>query len=310
MGDRLAVEREIVGRFGKQGHPARRPGVLVATQVIEQSLDLDFDLLISDLAPVDLLLQRAGRLWRHPERPRPIPGPRMLVVSPDPAVDIGKDWYAIAFPRAAWVYRNHALLWLSASALFAHGPVRVPEDVRELVEAVYGSDLDDWAPAALRGNVIKAIGEAQAARSLAQSNLLSVGKGYGGDHPGWDEDTRTPTRLGEEMTTLRLARLEGDRLVSWCPDAGDPHRAWALSEVAVRKYRVPDVAAPPEGLRPEVERVMREEWTRHDADKRLLPLFEQAPGVWQGTVLDRRAEQLTVTYTRTEGLRFGGPVVT
>jgi CRISPR-associated endonuclease/helicase Cas3 len=310
MCDRLAVEREIVGRFGKQGDPARRPGVLVATQVIEQSLDLDFDLLVSDLAPVDLLLQRAGRLWRHPERPRSIPGPRLLVVSPDPAADIGKDWYAIAFPRAEWVYRNHALLWLSASALFAHGPVRVPADVRGLVEAVYGEEAAEHFPLALERNWTDAEGHEKAARSHASANLLSVTKGYGGEHPGWDEDTRTPTRLGEEMTTLRLARLEGDRLVSWCPDAGDPHRAWALSEVAVRKYRVRDVAAPPEGLRPAVERVMRKEWTRHDADKRLLPLFETTPGVWQGIVLDRRAEELTVTYTRIQGLRFGVPVVT
>ena len=102
MGDRLAIEREIVGRFGK-GKPPSRAGVLVATQVIEQSLDLDFDLLISDLAPVDLLLQRAGRLWRHPERIRPIPGPRLLVVSPDPTAKVRGDWYAAAFPRAAWV---------------------------------------------------------------------------------------------------------------------------------------------------------------------------------------------------------------
>ena len=305
MGDRLGVERAIVGRFGKQGDPTRRPGVLVATQVIEQSLDLDFDLLVSDLAPIDLLLQRAGRLWRHPARPRPIPGPRLLVVSPDPAAKIGQDWYAAAFPRAAWVYKNHALLWLSAVALFGRERVRVPEDVRALVEAVYDdADVEEWAPAALQRNVIKALGEAQAARSLAQTNLLSVSKGYGGDHPGWDEDTRTPTRLGEEMTTLRLARIEGDRLSPWCSDP-DPHRAWALSEVAVRKHRVSDVPAPPEWLRPMAERVIREEWTRHDADKRLLPLLEQASGLWQGIVLGRRAEEFTGTYTRSEGLRFG-----
>jgi CRISPR-associated endonuclease/helicase Cas3 len=305
MGDRLGVERAIVGRFGNQGDPTRRPGVLVATQVIEQSLDLDFDLLVSDLAPIDLLLQRAGRLWRHPARPRPIPGPRLLVVSPDPAAKIGQDWYAAAFPRAAWVYKNHALLWLSAVALFGRERVRVPEDVRALVEAVYDdADVEEWAPAALQRNVIKALGEAQAARSLAQTNLLSVSKGYGGDHPGWDEDTRTPTRLGEEMTTLRLARITGDRLSPWCSDP-DPHRAWALSEVAVRKHRVSDVPAPPEWLRPMAERVIREEWTRHDADKRLLPLLEQASGLWQGIVLGRRAEEFTGTYTRSEGLRFG-----
>jgi CRISPR-associated endonuclease/helicase Cas3 len=76
------------------------------------------DLLISDLAPIDLLLQRAGRLWRHPGRARPLATPRLLVVSPDPSAQIGRDWYSAAFPRAAYVYQNHALLWLSATALF------------------------------------------------------------------------------------------------------------------------------------------------------------------------------------------------
>jgi CRISPR-associated endonuclease/helicase Cas3 len=307
MGDRLAIEREVAARFGREGGP-KRAGVLVATQVIEQSLDLDFDLLVSDLAPIDLLLQRAGRLWRHPERPRPVPGPRLLVVSPDPAVEIAHDWYAAAFPRAAWVYRNHALLWVSALALFERERVRVPEDVRALVEAVYGgADTEEWAPPALRRNVIEALGEAQAARSLAQTNLLSVGKGYGGDHPGWDEDTRTSTRLGDEMTTLRLARLEGDRLVPWCFDPDDPHRAWALSEVTVRKQRISDVPEPPAALCAATDMVRRS-WTRHDEHKPLLPLFEKGSDLWLGTVLDRKGEPLTVTYTRREGLRFGSSV--
>src|SRR5262249_37078588 len=66
MGDRQNIEREIVTRFGRKSRPKQRRGrVLVATQVVEQSLDLDFDLLVSDLAPVDLVIQRAGRLWRH-----------------------------------------------------------------------------------------------------------------------------------------------------------------------------------------------------------------------------------------------------
>jgi CRISPR-associated endonuclease/helicase Cas3 len=57
--DRLDIEAEVLRRFGRNSAGAARRAVLVATQVIEQSLDLDFDLLCTDLAPADLLIQRA-----------------------------------------------------------------------------------------------------------------------------------------------------------------------------------------------------------------------------------------------------------
>jgi len=66
LGDRLDIEDAVLTAFGKTSTESVRNGkVLIATQVVEQSLDLDFDLLISDLAPMDLLIQRAGRLHRH-----------------------------------------------------------------------------------------------------------------------------------------------------------------------------------------------------------------------------------------------------
>lgn len=304
MGDRLEIEREIVGRFGKQEH-RRRPGVLVATQVIEQSLDLDFDLMVSDLAPIDLLLQRAGRLWRHPERTREglraLAGARLLVVSPDPVGSAPADWFKAAFPRAAYVYRNHALLWLSARALFGRPEVRVPEDVRELVETVYGEDAQGRFPGALERNWIDADGEERAARSYATANLLQVEKGYGADHPGWDADTRTPTRLGDETTTLRLARTDGGRIVPWCDDP-DPYRAWALSEVAVRATRVRGVAERSEHRDAAIE--ARRAWTRFDDDKMLLHLVPANQQGWHATVLDARNVPLDVTYCRRLGLRF------
>lgn len=53
--------------------------ILIATQVAEQSLDLDFDVIATDLAPIDLILQRAGRLWRHAQASRPVSEPLLLV---------------------------------------------------------------------------------------------------------------------------------------------------------------------------------------------------------------------------------------
>lgn len=69
-GDRAAREQDLVERCGRGGvRPDKM--VVVSTQVIEQALDLDFDYMVSDVAPVDALIQRAGRIHRHAETRRP-----------------------------------------------------------------------------------------------------------------------------------------------------------------------------------------------------------------------------------------------
>ena len=82
--DRQTIEEDVLRRFGLDAKATDRAGhILVATQVVEQSLDLDFDLVISDLAPVDLIIQRAGRMWRHldkrPRERRPVEKPHILL---------------------------------------------------------------------------------------------------------------------------------------------------------------------------------------------------------------------------------------
>jgi CRISPR-associated endonuclease/helicase Cas3 len=71
MGDRQRIEKKVLDTFGKKSDNATRKGkILVATQVVEQSLDLDFDYMVSDLAPMDLIIQRVGRLHRHSRKER------------------------------------------------------------------------------------------------------------------------------------------------------------------------------------------------------------------------------------------------
>lgn len=249
MGDRLNIETRVVSRFGWKGTPSDRRGrVLVGTQVLEQSLDFDVDLMVTDLAPVDLILQRAGRLWRHRREGRGWARPELALVSPEPVEAAGADWFAAMFPIGRWVYPNHALLWLGAKHLLARPVIRIPEDVRRLVDAVYDDHALAAAPEPLARISNPAMGEEKAGRTLAGLNVLDLRQGYVPQSGGWGADTKTPTRLGDDRLLLRLTRVGNGRLSPWFADA-DPRRAWALSELSVSRSRFQGRA----GLPTEVE---------------------------------------------------------
>jgi CRISPR-associated endonuclease/helicase Cas3 len=129
-------EEEVLHKFGKH-LPQDRPyrAVLVATQVIEQSLDLDFDLMVSEIAPIDLLLQRMGRLHRHPRlRPSELTVPQFILLcdaraTGGPPESFGKS--------IEFVYDRYILLrtWLTLRGL---DRIVVPTEIETLIEAVYG----------------------------------------------------------------------------------------------------------------------------------------------------------------------------
>lgn len=153
--ERQQREARTLARFGKPGalvtgvdgepSPVRRPSraVLVATQIVEQSLDLDFDLMVTDFAPLDLLLQRCGRLHRHDRcRPGGLAEPALWICQPAVENEVPRF-----DPGTRAVYDEHILLrsWL---ALRNRHEARVPDEVEDLIEAVYGdgpcpSDVSD-----------------------------------------------------------------------------------------------------------------------------------------------------------------------
>lgn len=302
--DRQAREREVLELFGPKADPsARRGRVVVATQVIEQSLDLDFDAMASDLAPVDLLVQRAGRLHRHPHRDGSRPVERELVVVSPPAVpDPGREWLQSLLPRTGRVYENVGILWRTARVLAKTGEIRTPEGLRDLIEAVYGDGED--VPAALVDASQRAEGRAHGDAATANFAALKVGDGYHGDAHGWVDDLRAPTRLGDAQTTLRLARVAADgALLPWCEMDGPAWKQWSLSEVRVRATRVPPNAMADPDFLGHVDAI-RAEWGRFERDIPLLPLQEDG-GVWRGTLHDpARDRRIAIRYTREEGLSF------
>ncbi|QIG50138.1 CRISPR-associated helicase Cas3' [Nordella sp. HKS 07] len=304
MADRLAVEREVLRVFGKHSTRDQRRGrILVATQVVEQSLDLDFDVMASDLAPIDLLIQRAGRLWRHSRGDRPVPGPELLVVSPEPLIDIHKTWAAAAFPRGAYVYRNHAVLWKSAKVLFEAGTIRSPDNLRDLIESVYGA-FDVEIPAALTDNADFSEGRESAETSQAKQNVLPLEDGYAGSrNAAWNSDIAIPTRLGEPQTLFRLAHWQDGALIPYATAgaSGNSMLAWALSEMSIARRRATGRGAVPTSVEQAalaIERLWREQG---DAAV-VLPIIDS-----RLSLLDDRNQTRGASYASQCGLAWEGP---
>lgn len=132
--------RDLLGPPGRPEAPDRPHGfVVVGTQVLEQSLDIDVDIMVTDLAPIDLVLQRAGRVHRHRRpveaRPPSLRNPTVLVTGMTPAADGPPD-----FDRGSRSIYGEAALLRSAAVLaplFAGTPLRFPDDLPRLVAAGY-----------------------------------------------------------------------------------------------------------------------------------------------------------------------------
>ena len=131
--DRQRKEKAVLENYGRDA-PRNGGRILVATQVVEQSLDLDFDCMFTQICPVDLLFQRLGRLHRH-ERPRPLrfEVPRCMVMSVDDE-DYGLH---------KLIYGNTRVLWRTEQLLSGTDKIVFPEAYRDWIEMVY--KREDWA---------------------------------------------------------------------------------------------------------------------------------------------------------------------
>jgi len=223
MGDRLDIEKEIKQRFGKTSTATDRcGGILVATQVVEQSLDLDFDEMVTDLAPMDLIIQRAGRLRRHTRTLTGDPSerdgrgePELVILSPNPAISPDREWYARSFPGARYVYPDTARLWLTAEILSSKGVIEFPQDLRSLIEYVFDEDADTRLPESLKEVFFKCEGDSRGGASMGKLNGLTLKSGYDIEAGAWlGKEAQLTTRLGSASSDLVLCREAVDHLVT------------------------------------------------------------------------------------------------
>jgi len=147
---REELENDWMQRLGKESDRRPKNGcVMVSTQVVEQSVDIDADLLITDLAPTDMLLQRMGRLWRH-DRPRQCRQAEVWIrpveMSDDQLRTATVKELLVALGKSARVYAPYVLLrswqqWRQREAVI------LPEDIRTILEATYAEPAGDEPPA-------------------------------------------------------------------------------------------------------------------------------------------------------------------
>ncbi len=289
-------EDQAMETFGEESNRHGRK-ILIATQVAEQSLDLDFDVIATDLAPIDLILQRVGRMWRHARKSRPVSEPVLLVagLAGDEPTAFGKPlWWNKVYSEDI-LLRTWSLLRLKQELI-------IPDEIDCLVQDVYEDKV--IIPELLKERMSKAInaeGEAIVQRQQANMAIIGLPDDASWNDPGrfvlYDEDEpevhRTlmaQTRLGED-TVVAIPLFPEDAFSSDATLDFDHAKQWFMRAVSlsrkgvVHKLRALGV---PEG------------WKKSSLLRNCFPLVLDAKGRWTENTTVRLDDDLGLVYESKE----------
>jgi CRISPR-associated endonuclease/helicase Cas3 len=197
---RQEIEEEWLSRLGKPNAETSRPRgcVLIATQVVEQSVDIDADFLLTELAPTDMILQRMGRQWRHPLPARPCERPETVIVTADPSAAATAEEIVDQLGKVNCLVYSPYVLWRSFQVWSRERQVRLPDDMRRLLQATYGPDPGPRSPAV---EELKALHESRAERLRA---IASANRALVQAMPVGDDRESVPTRYSDYTTAQAL----------------------------------------------------------------------------------------------------------
>jgi CRISPR-associated endonuclease/helicase Cas3 len=292
-------EDHALETFGEGGTRSGRR-ILIATQVAEQSLDLDFDLIVTDLAPIDLVLQRAGRLWRHSRGARPTSEPVFVIagLAGDEPPPFGKPLWWGAVYREDTLLRTWVLLHTDRQNL------TLPDEIDTLVTAVYEEKVE--MPDFIAGRLDKALmnGEGEAMLKHGQANQAIIGFPddaswnqperfvlHDEDEPGVHRSLMARTRLTED-SVVAIPIFPEDRLL-YSTATPDFIQAKMLFVRAVSLSRK-DVKAKLKALG------VPEGWKKSPLLRNCFPLMLKAEGYWSEDATVRLDDDLGVVYETKE----------
>lgn len=292
--DRRQVrEDHALATFGEESTREGRK-ILIATQVAEQSLDLDFDLIATDLAPIDLILQRTGRLWRHSRDNRPLPTPTLLIAGltgDEPPSFSGPLWWGK-------VYRED-LLMRTWCLLRVRVDLTLPDEIDSLVQAVYEERVEVPALLEKRLNEATAAGDGGVFAQRQQAKQAIIGFPddaswndparfvlYDEDEPDVHRTLMAQTRLGQDSVVAVPLTSEDGFDSNATPDE-DRAQAWFVRAVSLSRLGV---------VRKLRDRGVPVGWTKSPLLRNCYPLLLDGSGRWAEDVTVRLDEDLGLVY--------------
>ncbi|MEM9102446.1 MAG: CRISPR-associated helicase Cas3' [Pseudomonadota bacterium] len=251
--DRKSIEKEVIKNFGKSSKKKERAGkILIATQVFQESLDCDCDVMISDICPIDDLIQRTGRLHRHirnasgeviaPSNEEHRSAPTLFLHCPTWQDNPDVDWLQKDFRNTQYVYGSPGRLWLGLRQLRKLGhQFSMPQDARCLIEAVYNPNVLELIPEKLKKLEKETQGKEHVKTSTGQIQLIDWRDGYhANSHKNWyDDESEISTRFSEReiQEVLLLKTTQQGTLTFWNENS---EHAILLSTVKLAKNSMAD----------------------------------------------------------------------
>lgn len=300
LGDRNEIETDILKRFGKTGTSEDRRGqIIIATQVFQESIDASLDFMFTDLAPIDILIQRAGRLQRH-AREEVSAEPILHIVGNSAEGDIKADWFSSVFSTGQYVYTHTAELWRTMNVLEGSGGINLlTGSPRDYIEQVF--DENGFIPPALEKFSLKEEGVRDSKKGIASLNFLGL-KDFTLNNKSWASDVKTPTRLGEENIIAQLAIWENGILK---PMFEKGVKSWRYSQIQIAAKRIN--IATLHSNHPEIKAAItkhNENWKKKYEPPIIIAFEQIGDGLFETKLIDLSGKEQILQYSKELGLQF------